>query len=166
MLISTDYHVSYSSHVHHRVKKLVPRRNMAASYKCEAISQALDDMFAEYKDKLMEDIDLPTDVKGLKIGKDGDDDAMTINSSLAGDDASTIGDSSLADDVQELADTAAAHEKGDSKGAPQGGAVELAGDMPLAELDGVRPVAELPAEIKKGQMEDVSMAKPKYEMQG
>lgn len=44
----------YSQHVHKDVKNLVPRRNMAASFKVELIGKELEALIARYKDKLSE----------------------------------------------------------------------------------------------------------------
>ncbi|KAK5168339.1 uncharacterized protein LTR77_006908 [Saxophila tyrrhenica] len=147
----------YSQHVHHRVKRLVPRRNMAASYKIDKITHGLEDMFTEYKDKLMEDVDLPMEIKGIKIGHDPDD-----------DDTSTLAESSLSSEVQDLKDAVAGYESCDAKVAPPPakGTVELQGDTPAVELDAEREVAELVAERKVGMPEDVSLAKTRYELQG
>lgn len=112
-------------------------------------------MFTEYKDKLMEDVDLPISIKGLKIGTDPDD-----------DDTSTVADSTLSDDIQELKDAAAAHQNSDSKQRPEDTTLELEGNTPLVELDASTPVAELGVETKVGKPEDVSIAKPKYELPG
>lgn len=42
----------YSQHVHNDIKKLVPRRNMAASYKADEIAKEIDAIILRYKDKL------------------------------------------------------------------------------------------------------------------
>lgn len=42
----------YSQHVHADLKKLVPRRNMKASFKAEAIGKEMEAIIVRYKDKL------------------------------------------------------------------------------------------------------------------
>lgn len=42
----------YSQHVHSDIKTLVPRRNMAASYKADVIGKEMEGIIVRYKDKL------------------------------------------------------------------------------------------------------------------
>ena len=163
----------YSKHVHTQVKSLVQRRNLATAYKVETIRRGIEEMIVEYKDQLMEDIDLPVLVKRLTARSPSSSTKDSETASLA----SIDGDSSLADD---LAD-AKRWEAGESTEAlipelegSKGGLEkwksersfsELEGPMtPLVELDASREIVELPAEVKKGVMEDVSTAKKPHEM--
>lgn len=110
----------YSQHVHRDIKKLIPRKDLVASYKIENVERGVEDLFNEYKDKLLDDVDLPLKVSGLRI------------ESTLWDDTSTEADSILLADAQE-AHAALAE-------------LDASGPPPIAELDGMRPVVELPAE--------------------
>lgn len=126
-------------------------------------------MLMEYKDMLMEDVDLPAGVRELSI-RSASGSVKEDSSSLA----STEAESSLADDisdaksglknwqtattVSELSANTPVSRSGFSQ------ASELEGTTPLVEMDASRPIAELPAEVKKGQMEDVSTAKKPHEL--
>lgn len=114
----------YSQHVHRDIKRLVPRRNVLKSFRAVDVQQGLEAIFAKYKDKLMEDVDLPLKVSGMRIGGEGDADADEVES------VSTEADSTLFSDLSE-ARTAVA---------------ELEAQPAASELPGSRPVAELPVE--------------------
>lgn len=110
----------YAQHVHRDIKSLIPRRDVRSSYKVEVIRQALEDMVTRYKDRLMEDVDLPMKVQGLHIKGD-----------IEEDDLSTEADSMLMVDLKE-ANAAYA---------------ELEATTTVAELPATeQPIAELPAE--------------------
>ena len=141
----------YSQHVHRDIKKLVPRRNVIASFKADAVQQGLDALLAMYKDNLMDDVDLPLKVKGMRI-----------ESGLLSDDTST--EASIEADSTLFADAKEAREQ----------LAELEAKEPLvAEMDGNKPLVELPAESSKvvgsssvAELEDVSSRKKRYELQG
>ena len=132
----------YSQHVHHHIKKLVPRRNLAASYKVETIRQSVDDLFMKYKDKLMEDVDLPLVVKGVRIGSDLDDDDMSMSST---------GDSVLFEDLKQANEVYAHYADEKAK-------------APMAELDASTPVAELSADFEKTAFELPATEKSMFEL--
>lgn len=103
-------------------------------------------MFGELKDKLMEGVDLPMKIKGLKLDGDVDD-----------DDTSTIGDSSLGGDLQDLQDRC------DAKYAPTTPTQpEMEGDTPLVEMDATKPIVELPGDNKHAQVVELP-ADSKYD---
>ena len=133
----------YVQHIHREVKALVPRKNVLASFKADAVKQGVDDIFARYKDKLMEDVDLP-----LKIGKmqiesppATEDDRSTINSLTTMDTLDT--DESLYTDVQDA----------------RAALVELETNERIVELDDHRNVTELPAESKPVELDAVGNTK-------
>lgn len=64
----------YSQHVHSDIKRLVPKRNVAACYKFETIKQTIEGFVSNYKDKLMDDVELPFNVEKLRIRGDVDED--------------------------------------------------------------------------------------------
>lgn len=139
----------YAKHVHRHIELLVPRRNLAASYKVEVIRQSVEDLFAKYKDKLMEDVDLPLEVRDMKIGENPFDD----------DNESTETESTLFADLKEASAAYA----------------ELEANTPVAELDASksmvelpaeneRPISELSAESKVSELEDISSARKRYEL--
>lgn len=116
----------------------MPRRNLAASYKVEKVRLGIEKLFTKYKDKLMEDVDLPLKVQG-----------MTIGSELEEDDNSTEADSTLLSDLKE------AHEA----------YAELEANEPLAELDASKPLVELPAESKVSEVVDRASTRKRYELE-
>ena len=116
----------YAQHVHRDVKRVIPRRDVRASYKIEVIQQALEDMITKYKDKLMEDVDLPLKVNGLRIEGDIDDDDLT-----------TEADSTLIIDLKE---SNAAYAELDTT---------TPAETPVAELDASKPIVELPADTSR-----------------
>lgn len=95
------------------------------SFKVYEVQQGVEAIFARYKDKLMEDVDLPMTVEGLTIGAKPDDDT------------STEADSTLFIDVKE-ANIALAELDSDTPAA-----VELDGERPLAGLCAVSKLSEL-----------------------
>ncbi|KAI7716251.1 hypothetical protein KC353_g5518 [Hortaea werneckii] len=107
----------YSKHVHKEVKQLVPRRNVVKSFQAEKVQQGLQAIFATYKDRLMEDVDLPLDAV-----------QSHTDAASADGDSSTDADSSLFNDVR-LANAAVA---------------ELDARPPVAELEADATLAELP----------------------
>lgn len=144
----------YSQHVHTDIKKLVPRRNMAASFKAELIGKELDALILRYKDKLskrstslpfdlkspirrkpltvppVDDVDLPLKIGRQRIGDEDDDDedsASSIFSDLANLRKKTTNASSVSVAVSARSTTA-----------------ELdAGNPAIPEVEGDQPVAEL-----------------------
>lgn len=114
----------YAQHVHRDIKRLIPRRNVGASYKVETVRQCLEDMVTKYKDRLMEDVDLPVKMSGVHIRGDVEDDDLT-----------TEADSEL---IVDLKEGHAAY-------------AELDASTPIAELDSSAqvPMAELPAETSE-----------------
>lgn len=120
----------YSAHIHKDIKKLIPRRNPAASYKFETVQERLEGIIARYKDKLIDDMDMP-DVKTMKIrggAQDDDDD----------DDESTQPDSEYYKELTAMGRKAA----------------ELEGSTPAAELPAspVATRAELPTAEKPAEL--------------
>lgn len=116
----------YSQHVHSDIKRLVPRRNVVASFRADTIGQAIEAIFAKYKDKLMDNVDLPLRVGRMSIG--------SLDSLL--DDTSTEADSTLFSDLKEARE----------------GTVELDASMPMAELDASTPLAEMSTERKVSEL--------------
>jgi hypothetical protein len=131
----------YAQHVHRDVKRVIPRRNVRASYKVEVVRQALEDMITRYKDKLMEDVDLPLKINGLRIEGDIDD-----------DDLSTEADSTL---VADLKEANAAYAELD--------AATPVAEAPVAELDASQPIVELPADTSRN---DKPLPAPPVELEG
>ena len=131
----------YAQHVHRDVKRVIPRRNVSASYRVEVVRQALEDMVTRYKDKLMEDVDLPLKINGLRIEGDIDD-----------DDLSTEADSVL---VADLKEANAAYAELD--------AATPVTEAPVAELDASQPIVELPADTSRNEK---SSSAPPVELEG
>lgn len=141
----------YSQHVHRDVKKLVPRRNVLKSFRANDVQKGLDAIFTRYKDKLMEDVDLPLTVQDLRMDSELDD-----------GDSSTEADSLMLQDLKE-ANTAVA---------------ELDASIPIVELDASAPMVELPAEPKRSELahsksttkkpfelaHSLSTVRPRYEL--
>ena len=126
----------YSQHVHREIKQLVPRRNVTACYRLSKIQRQIETIVATYKDKLMDDVDLPLNIRGLSIGTDLEDDD------------STEADSVLLKDIEEARATM----------------FELEAKTSVAELDAGRPIAELSAESKAFEVGDSSSAEKRYEL--
>ena len=133
----------YAQHVHRDIKKLVPRRNVIASFKADAVNEGLDNLIAKYKDRLMDNVDLPLKVKGMSIESGILDDTST--------EASTEPDSFLFADAKEAREIL----------------VELeAKEPPVAELEGGPPLAELPAESKAIELEAIGSQSKRHELHG
>lgn len=128
----------YSQHVHRELKRLVPRRNASKSFRADHVRQGIEAIFAKYKDKLMEDVDLPLTIEGLRIGSHSEDDGSTET------------DSTLYSDLKEA----------------NSALVELEAATPVAELDATRPLAELSAERKTSELEGVTTARKRHELEG
>ena len=136
----------YSQHVHKEIKSLVPRHSVYASMKVEAVRRGIEDIFARYKDKLMEDIDLPLKVGRIRINSG--DDITGDGESLATVDSKDGDDSTLANDLKEAKDALA----------------ELEAKEPVvAELPGTKLVTELPAIEKPPELDAVSTARIELE---
>ena len=131
----------YAQHVHRDIKNLIPRKQVLASFKVEAIQRGVEDIFAKYKDRLMQDVDLPMEIQGIKIGSDIQDDGNS--------------DADLFADVKEAS---AALVELEAKGPP---VAELeAKATPAAELDGTAPLVELSAEREISEMSCMSPVSP------
>lgn len=137
----------YAQHVHRDIKRIIPRRNVGASYKVEVVRQALEDMVTKYKDKLMEDVDLPLKVNGLRIEGDIDE-----------DDLSTEADSTLLADLKESNDAYAELDATTPIAEAPGTA-----EAPATELDAGQAVVELPANTSRN---DKPLSNPPVELQG
>lgn len=109
----------YAHHVHRDIKKLIPRKDILASFKVEAIHRGVEDLFGRYRQKLLDNVDLPLTARSI-----GETDESW-------DDTSTEADSILFSDVKEADITL--------------GELEAGGAPPIAELDGRQPIFELPA---------------------
>lgn len=59
----------YTNHVHRDLKRLIPRKNLAASYKYDKIRKRVEELIENYKDKLMNDESLPNDQRKSKVKK-------------------------------------------------------------------------------------------------
>lgn len=130
----------YSQHVHRDIKLLIPRKNLRASFKVDTVQRGVEDLFNEYKDRLMDDVDLPLKVQGMRIeGKSWDD-------------TSTEADSILLADVRE-ANAALAELEADRP-------------LPIAELDGTKPIVELPAESHASAFGDKNSVPGRAELEG
>lgn len=137
----------YSQHVHRDIKTLISRKNVLASFKVDAVQRGVEDIFAKYKDNLLEDVDLPLEVQGITIGSEIEDDT--------GSDADLFGD---------YKEASAALAELEAKGPP---VAELdAKESPLAELDGSKPLVELPAEREVSELSGVSSAAKRAELEG
>ncbi|KAK3615107.1 hypothetical protein LTR56_026799 [Elasticomyces elasticus] len=119
----------YSQHVHDEIKVLLPRRNVIASMKADRVRQGVEAIFARYKDKLMEDVDLPLKLGRTKLG-DGDGDSLTLIDSVEGD-------STLCSDTTKAKDALA------ELGAKEPVATELPGSKILTELPADSELSEL-----------------------
>ncbi|KAK3725183.1 hypothetical protein LTR37_000694 [Vermiconidia calcicola] len=143
----------YSRHVHAHIKKLVPRRNMAASYKVEIIREGIEEMFTVYKDKLMEDVDLPLKVESLNIGSDADADSIAET------------DSSLVNDYRDVTEAYAKRDPNVPDMEATTPVAELDANRPLVELPTERNVVELPTERKVAELQDASSTRKRYELE-
>ncbi|KAF2765736.1 hypothetical protein EJ03DRAFT_354618 [Teratosphaeria nubilosa] len=78
----------YSQHVHEEVKLLVPKKNVMKSFRADQVRQGLEAIVVKYKDKLMEDVDLPLKIEGRpSIGElsADDDTSKGVVAELLGD---------------------------------------------------------------------------------
>lgn len=130
----------YSQHVHRDIKKLIPRKNPKASFKADAVQRGVEDLFIQYKDKLMEDVDLPFNAQETAI------------ENRWWDDTSTEADSIFLSDVKE-ANAAMAE-------------LEAKGQPPIAELDGTKPMAELPGDSCVSELAGISLDSGRVELEG
>ena len=133
----------YSQHVHREIKKIVPRHSVYASMRVETVRQGIEAIFARYKDKLMEDVDLPLKVGRMRIdSNDGDDDTLVSIDS-------TEGDSTLFSDISDAKDALA----------------ELEAKEQIAELpaDKMATSVELPADSKRAELDAVTTARVELE---
>lgn len=122
--------LGYAGHVHQAVKQLVPRGNVLKSFRAEKIQQGLFDIFSEYKDKFLEDVDLPLDVNGAAVASHEADESATTDAG-----------SSLFSDLKEDGTAVA-----ELNGVPVGkhGAAELeASERAIAELPESAKIPEL-----------------------
>ncbi|KAK5118354.1 hypothetical protein LTR62_002867 [Meristemomyces frigidus] len=134
----------YSQHVHREIKRLVPRRNMVASFKPEAIRTGIETILGSYKDRLMEDVDLPLKPPHFRFTS-----STTLSSDASQDDITDLesseADSLLFSDLREA----------------QAALAELEARQPVAELDdGRRNVTELPAgDTRPAELEAVESSR-------
>lgn len=158
----------FSKHVHRDVKALVPKKNLAASYKYEKIQQGVEDMVETYKEKLMSDVSMPNDAPksrmkklslSLRGGNRNSEDAESINSSIPDitspvDDSDDDVESSERDFYSELRE---AHQK----------AVELEARGPMSELSPTRDPAELESpNVMRAELPDSQKQQPRFELEG
>ena len=116
-----NYAVSgYAQHVHRDIKKLIPRKSLAASLKVDNVQREVDDLLIKYKDRLMDDIDLPLEPQ-----------RMRIEAKLSDDTSTEDGDLMLRADANDARATLAE--------------LEANSQTFASELDGSAPMAELPA---------------------
>lgn len=110
----------YSQHVHRDIKKLIPRSNVLASFKVEMVQRGIEELIGEYKNGLIDDIDLPLHVQGVRI------------ESRTWDDTNTKADSTVFEDAMD-ANVALA---------------ELEASVPyqIVELDATKPIVKLSAD--------------------
>ncbi|TKA34380.1 hypothetical protein B0A54_15211 [Friedmanniomyces endolithicus] len=138
----------YSQHVHREIKTLVPRYSVVAAMKAEKVKQGVEAIFGRYKDKLMEDVDLPLK-PGRSRTKSGDN-ADEI--SLLTHTDSVEGDSELLNDIKE----------------GKAALAELEAKEPLVEMNAIRDAMELPADSKRSELDAIGTqrieldATPKY----
>lgn len=130
----------YSQHVQRDIKKLIPRTNFQASFRVDTVQRGVGDIFRQYKDKLMDDMDLPLEVDGVKI------------EARSGDDTSTEADSILFADARE-ATTALAE-------------LEANGEHVIHELNDATPLAELPVETTATKLNDADPVLHVAELEG
>lgn len=157
----------YSHHVHKDVKKLVPRKNLAASYKYERIQRTVEDMMEQYRGKLMSDVDMPTApesrAKKLSLslrgsGKKNSGDAESVNSSIP-DINSPLTTNSDSEDGEDERDFYSQLHEAHTK------AVELEARRPMAELPQTKDPVEMESpDIMRAELSDTQ--KPRYELEG
>lgn len=132
----------YAQHVHRDIKALIPRKNVIACFKAELIHRKVEDIFATYKDKLLEDTSLPLQVDGLTIRSESDTD--------------TNSDADLFNDYKEARKALAELESKQS----------LASQPGVPELDGSTLLAELSAEREMAELSGVSSISKRTELEG
>lgn len=134
----------YAHNVHKDVKQLIPRKAVLAAFKIDTVQRGVEDIFAKYKDKLMQDVDLPMEINGLQIGSDSDLSRFSSNA-----DADLLADCKEASTAMaELEAKGKTGVQNDSKGTP------------VAELDGTAPLIELSADREISEMDGVSTVNP------
>ncbi|KAF2164250.1 hypothetical protein M409DRAFT_56937 [Zasmidium cellare ATCC 36951] len=135
----------YTTHVHKEVKQLVPKKNLAASYKYDKVQSTVEDMIETYKEKLMNDENMPNPAPSSRMKKlslslrrgNRNSDADSITSSIP-DITSPVEDSSEDDDGDNAekdfyAELHEAHKK----------AVELEAQGPMSGLSPTRDPVEM-----------------------
>ena len=134
----------YSQHVHREIKDLIPRHSVYAAMRAENVRQGVEAIFGRYKDKLMEDVDLPLKVGRLRINSldGGDDDSLTLIDS-------TEGDSTICSDITEAKKNLAELE-----------ATETVAELPA---DKTAVTSELPADNKVLELDAVSTTRVELE---
>lgn len=166
----------FSHHVHKDIKKLVPRRNLAASYMYDKIQRTVEDMVETYKEKLMSDVNMPNvlDSKSKKFslslrggGKRNSQDAESItssiqdiNSPLPNSDSENEGEESESRGSEKdfYAELREAHKK----------AVELEAKGPMAELSPTQldPVEMESPNVMRAELADSQLTQPRFELEG
>lgn len=118
----------YSQHVHRDIKKLIPRKDVLASFRVENVQRGIKELISEYKNGLIDDVDLPLHIEGMRI------------ESKTWDDTSTEADSTLFEDAID-ANAALAE-------------LEAGAAQQIAELDATKPIAELSADnVPRAELE-------------
>lgn len=159
----------FSLHVHRDVKKLVPKKNLAASYKYDKVQSTVEDMIETYKEKLMNDENMPNPAPAsrmkklslslsLRGGQHRNSDADSINSSIP-DITSPIEDSDDEDDSDGsekniFAQLHEAHKK----------AVELEAQVPIPEMPHDRDPVEM--ESPNVMRAELPNTERRYELEG
>ena len=110
-------------------------------------------MFTVYKDKLMEDVDLPLKVESLNIGSDADADSIAET------------DSSLVNDYRDVTEAYAKRDPNVPDMEATTPVAELDANRPLVELPTERNVVELPTERKVAELQDTSSTRKRYELE-
>lgn len=64
----------YARHVHRDIRRLIPRMDLKSVYRIDEVQRGIEDLFDRYRDKLMEGVNLPTELKELSMIDDGRDD--------------------------------------------------------------------------------------------
>lgn len=131
----------YAHNVHKDIKALLPRKAVLAAFKIDTVQRGVEDIFAKYKDKLMQDVDLPMEIQGMTIGSDSDLSRFSSNA-----------DADLLADCKEAS---AAMAELEAKGPSA-----MESESKVAELDGATPIAELPAEREISELDAVNTVNP------
>lgn len=150
----------YSEHVHADVKKLIPRRSLSASYKCEKIRVGVETIVERYKDELAGDGDIPLQTKRSRV-ENGDSVRPSLSNNVNSFANTLQDDDSWTEDgnmlFRELSD---AHKRAieleawtpASKLSPAPGAAELYGDEKMKALH------EMDAGVQVHEMDPYSEA--------